>query len=624
MNRLLYSIIGLICSINIWYLWSYGIHSKGLFFRSSGITIFNFICINILVFILITFFVRKKYSKSILQSKIIVTFVLIAAIPSLIIALLSIYFCYKNTKIWLDNKIVKVIENSSDMINLYIQDTKFQMKQMLLDISEIIEQYEHLLEDNPDTYIQILNSLADIRNLDEIILFDGENKSITAQTTLGLSLSVLYIKDHFISEANAGNIVEITDQDNAYKIKMMIKTNENSDTYLIVSKFIEKKILNYFNESKDILTEYDLIRNNIEKLQLQFSVFFMIISMLIIIISIAIGRSFTNDLLNRLEKLLIAVENIKNGQMDLKKLDLDDNRKDELGMLSFAFIKMLKQLEYQKEQLLAAQRSSAWSDIARKVAHEINNPLTPIQLSSEILLKNYSKHIKIEYQEKFEQHMKSILNSTKNISVILKAFTNFAMLPNMSLKEVNLYEIISSTMISRKLIFNDIKYELDVYSENIPFICDTVQLDQVFSNIIKNAEEALYEFDIKEKRILVNIKKDDTFIIIDIIDSGPGFDDNLKNKVTSAYFTTKMTGTGLGLGIAEKIITEHFGTMQLSNDKDSKNYSSLIKNYNKSDENEYKTQSYDAHKENLGAKVTITFDTKKLKEAFNKKIVNLS
>ncbi|MCP2605884.1 ATP-binding protein, partial [Candidatus Aminicenantes bacterium AC-335-O07] len=210
-------------------------------------------------------------------------------------------------------------------------------------------------------------------------------------------------------------------------------------------------------------------------------------------------------------------------------------------------------------QIITAQKIAAWKEVAQRVAHEIKNPLTPIQLSAERIIKSLGKE---ENKKIIEEGAKTIIQETRTIKNLVDEFSNFARLPVISLSYTDLHQIIEQTVSLFRGIYKEIEFEV-LYSSEVPskVYVDPEQIKRVFVNIISNAVEAM---DKKGKvTIVTSYNPEIKTIRIEISDTGPGIPDSDKAKLFIPYFSTKKKGRGLGLSIVHQIITEHNGTIKV-------------------------------------------------------------
>jgi two-component system nitrogen regulation sensor histidine kinase NtrY len=226
---------------------------------------------------------------------------------------------------------------------------------------------------------------------------------------------------------------------------------------------------------------------------------------------------------------------------------------------------MIERLKEQQNKLLITERYEAWESVARKLAHEIKNPLTPIQLSIDSLREKYKTKLNTDSKE-FERYLETINRQIKDIEKLVNEFSNFARMPRPILKKIDIKNVLDKSLDFIKLTSkNSINL---IITTNKNFIKgDEDQLNRVFINLIKNSEESF--FDLKQKdpnfkgNIDIEINDNNDYIIIRLIDNGTGISD--AKKAMTPYFTTKKTGTGLGLPIVTKIINEHSGNFSIKN-----------------------------------------------------------
>ena len=229
---------------------------------------------------------------------------------------------------------------------------------------------------------------------------------------------------------------------------------------------------------------------------------------------------------------------------------------------------MIERLKKQQDKLLAAERYEAWESEARKLAHEIKNPLTPIQLSIDRLREKYSSKITGDSQD-FEKYLETINRQIKDIESLVNEFSNFARMPRPIFKKINIIDIIARSVDFVKMSSKN-KININTNHKKLIINGDAEQLNRVFINLIKNSEEAFLDLvkktpDFKGK-IDIEIISNNDYIVVRLTDNGTGISNT--KKVMTPYFTTKLKGTGLGLPIVSKIINEHSGDFLIKNKKD--------------------------------------------------------
>lgn len=219
--------------------------------------------------------------------------------------------------------------------------------------------------------------------------------------------------------------------------------------------------------------------------------------------------------------------------------------------------------------LLSAQRKAAWADVARRIAHEIKNPLTPIQLSAERLSRKYLKEIQSD-PETFTKCTDTIIRQVADIGRMVDEFSSFARMPQPEIRVENISELCRQAVFLEQNRDDDICYEIDIPNEDVTLNCDSRQISRVLTNLMKNAAESIEgakqdgQADIVG---LVSLKMemsgDQHHVRIDVEDDGRGLPTEDRGRLTEPYVTTRAKGTGLGLAIVKKIIEEHGGTLEL-------------------------------------------------------------
>jgi len=219
-------------------------------------------------------------------------------------------------------------------------------------------------------------------------------------------------------------------------------------------------------------------------------------------------------------------------------------------------------------ELQSAQRTAAWADVARRIAHEIKNPLTPIQLSAERLKRKYLSRID-EDKETFELCTQTIVRHVEDIGRMVDEFSSFARMPQPVLAKTNLKQLCRETVFLEKNRNAGIAFDVDLPDGDVYVLCDEQQIGRALTNLLKNAAESLEPLELKDgKNISLSLKEDGDQVVVTIEDNGPGFPKDLKGRLTEPYVTTREKGTGLGLAIVKKIMEEHNGDLILDDRKD--------------------------------------------------------
>ncbi|MEM8749237.1 MAG: PAS domain-containing sensor histidine kinase [Pseudomonadota bacterium] len=215
--------------------------------------------------------------------------------------------------------------------------------------------------------------------------------------------------------------------------------------------------------------------------------------------------------------------------------------------------------------LVAAQRTSAWADVARRIAHEIKNPLTPIQLSAERIRRRYGKVITTD-REVFDQCTDTIIRQVADIGRMVDEFSSFARMPKPAMTEGDLRNPVKEAVFLQKVSHPEIEFDVDLGPEPINARFDERLIGQAFGNLVKNATEAMetVEYgDDEQPRIQVRYEQQRNQHVISVIDNGKGLPEQNRQRLLEPYMTTREKGTGLGLAIVGKVLEEHHGRIEL-------------------------------------------------------------
>lgn len=221
-------------------------------------------------------------------------------------------------------------------------------------------------------------------------------------------------------------------------------------------------------------------------------------------------------------------------------------------------------------ELMTAQRTAAWADVARRIAHEIKNPLTPIQLSAERLKRKYLREVESD-PTVFTQCTDTIIRQVADIGRMVDEFSSFARMPAPIFQVEDLTEIVRQELFHLELTNTGIDYTFTPPADPVRIRCDGRQVAQALSNLLRNAADAIAgqlshegdEEQTKQGRIAVTLGIDDYEIWLEVADNGPGLPADLRDQLTEPYVTTKEKGTGLGLAIVKKIMEEHGGFLDM-------------------------------------------------------------
>jgi two-component system nitrogen regulation sensor histidine kinase NtrY len=282
----------------------------------------------------------------------------------------------------------------------------------------------------------------------------------------------------------------------------------------------------------------------------------------------ALGQPLTNmapELADLFATARTGTQRLVQGQITINRNDRDKNlsvrvTKEQSGDADQGYVITLDDIT----ELVTAQRTSAWADIARRIAHEIKNPLTPIQLSAERLRRKYGSKIK-EDAAIFFQCTDTIVRQVDDIKRMVDEFSQFARMPKPVIGAEDVADMIRQVVFLQRVGNADIDIDVEMSEDPMPARFDRRLISQALTNIIKNATEAIAAVppaDLDKGRILVTVARDDSDIVIDVVDNGIGLPKENRSRLLEPYVTTREKGTGLGLAIVGRILEEHNGRIE--------------------------------------------------------------
>jgi nitrogen fixation/metabolism regulation signal transduction histidine kinase len=313
-----------------------------------------------------------------------------------------------------------------------------------------------------------------------------------------------------------------------------------------------------FDETARSLTEalesYTQLQLYQTEFRLAYAGIYVFFALPLLLLAILAAFYLSDEIMRPIENLEQAIARVAEGDYSFRVLS---RTRDDLSVLSRSFNQMVAELERSRSKLIQTEKVAAWQEIAQRLAHEIKNPLTPIQLSAERMLRKHQNGA-ADFNEVFDASVRSIIREVEGLNHLLTEFRNFTRLPEPDLEQVSLRELVeeaATTYVEHAAT----EIHLDDIDEEFIVQADREQIRQVFSNLFSNSVEAMDGGG--EIRVRADLVKrgNSYYARVQVRDSGPGIDTGDHGKVFNPYFTTKPDGTGLGLAIVERIVFDHGG-----------------------------------------------------------------
>ena len=500
-------------------------------------------------------------------------FSLFTFIPSLLVAIFSLFIFNFGIQKYFDQQITKAVNNSYDVAKNYLEDSRENVISDVILMSTGLNRASNLFYSNPRSFNRIIRAEKLLRKIDDVYLIDSAG-NILISDVIDPNVELIIPTEKNFNDALEGKTV-IVSNNLENKTTVMIKLSSLVDTYLYISRDIDPAILRYLNETEQAVSFYYSVENSQTGIKITFAIIYIIVVTLLLFLSTALAITFARRLTLPIVNLISASEDISKGKLSAKVPETEVD--EEFKMLNKNFNSMIERLKQQQEKLLTAERYSAWEAVARKLAHEIKNPLTPIQLSIDRMRERYSKKIS-EGSDEFERYLQTINRQIKDIEKLVNEFSSFARMPRPIMKPLDVNKLILRSFDLAKMSSKN-KMNLQNKNQESKIKGDEEQLNRVFINLLKNSEEALNEKRSKiqdfKGKINVEITSNNHYIVVRVSDNGPGISDI--RKAMNPYYTTKLKGTGLGLPIVNKIINEHSGDISIINNNNKDGLTITIK-----------------------------------------------
>ncbi len=691
----------LVCS----FIYS-SLHQYKLIFDNMNLFVLLLVLVFLILAVLFTVFfknfihifnqIKLKKAGQEFHKKILLIFSAITLTPTLFIAFFSIFIFDTALSGWFNKKISTAISQSVEVANQYLNEHQSAIRGEILELVNLINVNTTFLSSDKNKFNNFLNNYTRKHNLSEAVIIDSIG-NVLAFSEFVYEYTYTEIPQKYYDIANNDEIFIVKEED-SNKIRAFIKLSQYIDAYLLITRFVDERVLNAIESTSIAVSDYQSIELKQFDIKISFIFIFILITIILLFSSLIIGLNIANRLLEPISSLIRGAEEVGGGNLDykisndilsninvneIKRLvqafnlmisDLKSNRVDlehandqldkrrkfsesvlsgvysgvigldkdlkinlpnvtatellnisinedygksildvvpEFKNLIKNFLKsnknvvedriqivrndkilnLITRLVVQKSDslvlgyvltfdditsLIAAQKMGAWSDIARRIAHEIKNPLTPIRLSAERLKNKLYNGKKIDVKV-FEQSLNMITRQVDDIHHLVNEFSSFARMPAPKLKLINIFRVITDYIKPLYSSFDNVTIEIDNIIDNALIMADEKQIRQACSNLIKNSYENITLNKISKGKIAVFFGIEKDFASITISDNGTGIDKAIISKILEPYYTTKAGNSGLGLAITKKIIDDHNGIILIKPSKVFKGTSVILK-----------------------------------------------
>ena len=519
---------------------------------------FSLIAVNtvsFVVFLVLVFFSAKKLSADYKQNKLgaklrlrmALAFGGLAIIPAIVLFFFAINFMNKGISVWSYADVEQGLNNAlmlgRSALDEQIQQGLFETSNLALGLTGI------------ESIDQQLQQLVKTSKAEQLVVLDSDLQVLSTSSDQINRLNPRMPTQLEIEQANLKQSWTSLDSNpnGSYLIRVLVPvlsfSSNQKPLYLQAFFSVDPKLSMMADSVEETYARYG--RLSFMKAPIQYSYVLTLAIVVLLALLLAIYGSI--EFAERLVKPIEALEKQTGVAKNNIRLTEAKDESDEITTLVQSFIQ--------------AQKEAAWSDVAKRMAHEINNPLTPIQLSAERIKKKYSSVFKGEDLDFITHSTETIVNQVEVLRGMVSAFGKFAEEPRLTIENFNIINLIkeSTNLYSKR--DNKKIFRLSLHAESCDIQADEQKLRQVFNNLIKNALDATNNT--SSPRISINTNEmeinNESYIKLTISDNGQGLEPSIAGNLFEPYVTTKAKGKGLGLAIVKHIIEEHKGHIELQN-----------------------------------------------------------
>ena len=496
---------------------------------------------------------RKKQPGSSFKTKLLIFFTFITILSSIPQGILAVNFINTTIKSWFSSGTEEALEGG---LNIAIEYNRSTMENIALFRDSFI--FENIIlstDSSPDRIWRNIQGAFPF--ISSISLFDSRGIEIffRSKELDPIEINLFNLEDGVVTRTKEGNRSIFKTR------KDFIKDGKN--IYAVLTILLPE---NFDHNARNITDSLKLFTQNREFQQTFFWIiilFYIYFSLPIILLSILTSFLLSEEIIQPIAHLENAINRVVKGDYSYRILP---HSKDDLGNLVNSFNDMVSELELSRNNFVHTEKVTAWQEIAQRMAHEIKNPLTPIKLSAQRILKKFRTDPE-SIDSILEPAVDAIINEVENLTQLLSQFKDFARMPTPVKESINLKSLVTEASLLYSGSSSQITLDLDDL-ENTELMGDGGQIQRVFSNLISNSFDAITDTGRITIRSEIIRKGKNYFCRIMITDTGTGIEPAMKKLIFNPYFTTKEGGTGLGLPIVERIVADHKGTIWYESERE--------------------------------------------------------
>ncbi len=513
---------------------------------------------------------RRGAGASHLHMRMVAMFAILATLPSILMIVFTAFYFQLGVQSWFSDQIKGAVNNAQTVAEAYLDEHRQVIRADIIAAATDIERQADLIYADPGDLKRFLDTQSFLRNFNESVLFDVSGRVI-ARGGVGLTFDPSDLPPGIVSNATGNDPVVFTARSNDEKIRAIVQLPGFGNGYLYVNRSVDARVLSYVSETRDAASAYGTLEKRRSDVQFTFFAVYVAVSLLMLLSAVWAGLYYAGKMVAPIDRLMGAADSVRSGNLQTR-LNPDQGL-TEFDNLAVTFNRMTEELDRQRRELQAAERKAAWSDVARRVAHEIKNPLTPIQLSAERLRRRFLKNIPEADQAVYTQCIDTIVRHVGDMGRMVSEFAGFARMPEPVAVRADLGDLIRDVVALHQssrghTLRMDLSGVIGDAGVQMPAMIDPGQLRQAMTNLVLNACESVIarvaQTPEPPGRVRVEGMVADGRYVIAVLDNGLGFPGHIAlDRLGDPYVTSKEKGTGLGLAIVKKIIQDHHGSVKL-------------------------------------------------------------
>jgi nitrogen fixation/metabolism regulation signal transduction histidine kinase len=476
-----------------------------------------------------------------LKTKIVLLFMVIAILPAIPMALVVNSMIKRSVGFGVNARVTRALQGSLGLYREHYTSYRRDLLQALTEWQELADPAQILW--------------ARSRQLQQVEILSQRKKSLhrlfPSDTTETPASAELFLR----RDPEAGLLALDLTVGRMMQVGKAYVNSGGDSQYVVLTRLLPEKFVADAAQVREVLQLYRTLDFVIDDVHRAFILSFLIVYLPMLVVAVAAAAYFSNRITAPLSRLALATEQVATGNWNST---IPEHGRDEVGQVINAFNRMVGQLQENQERLVSLEKMATWREIARVLAHEIKNPLTPIQLTIQQLRDKYDGSDP-NYRRLLFECTDIIHDEVESLRNLVREFSDFARMPAMQKEITQIVDVIHEAV----RLFNT--FAITVHAASVPELpLDAEQMRRAFINLLENAVAAA---DV-HRRIDIRVTLLASQIQVQVSDNGPGIAPHLLNRIFEPYFTTKHRGMGLGLAVVKKVIEEHGGKISAANAAD--------------------------------------------------------